>query len=580
MIARQDLPLCFGASSSFEEYIKVAHNPRFSHVSAQTTARDMTKYFAANRVKLIENLIGVSSVALTSDIWSGNTKEDYLSVVAHYVNPDWHLEKRIIGFRLIDESHSGENIAERVSAVLDEYGLMAKVFSVTLDNASSNNKAIRTLAPELCSYVGAIESLAPKLSGYVGTLFLHQRCACHIINLMVKSGLDLIKHYLEDIRSAVYFLNSSNQPIANFKRFCIAVDDRPRKFGLDMDVRWNSTFLMLKHLIPYKHNFTVFVNSNYPRGEDEARLLTDEHWFVAEKMFEFLELFYDATVALSGVYYPTSPLMLHHMILICKHFKLYENDSLLRPVVNKMKDVYIKYWRDIPMLYSFAFVLDPRAKLKRLNSGLRLLGKLIGVDYYTYITEVRAQLNTMYKRYDDKFGAVKMRAPTQPSSSGKKKSAWDDIFADDEEDEASGNSFCTPPVSLLLQAASTSAGASLGIGNELANYLDSDVVSQFDDEFSIIGWWHEHKLTYPVLAILARDVLTVPVSTVSSESAFSTTGRILEERRRRLSSEMVEILTCTRDWESADARLQQQVEDKSLEKECFADQFLDVTPKT
>ena len=131
-----------------------------------------------------------------------------------------------------------------------------------------------------------------------------------------------------------------------------------------------------------------------------------------------------------------------------------------------------------------------------------------------------------------------------------------------------------------MQAASTSAsaGASLGVGNELTNYLDSDTVSQFDDSFSIINWWHEHKLTYHVLSILARDVLTVPVSTISSESAFSTTGRIIEERRRRLSPEMVEILTCTKDWEAADARLQQQVEDKSLalEEECYSELYLDV----
>ena len=93
---------------------------------------------------------------------------------------------------------------------------------------------------------------------------------------MVKSALDVIKHYLEDIRSAVYFLNSSNQHIANFKRYCIAVSVRPRKFGLDMDVRWNSTYLMLK-LLPYKNNFSVFINSNYPRGEDETRRLTDDH---------------------------------------------------------------------------------------------------------------------------------------------------------------------------------------------------------------------------------------------------------------------------------------------------------------
>ena len=44
------------------------------------------------------------------------------------INLDWQLEKRIIGFRLIDESHSGDNIVERVSDALDDYGLIAKVF--------------------------------------------------------------------------------------------------------------------------------------------------------------------------------------------------------------------------------------------------------------------------------------------------------------------------------------------------------------------------------------------------------------------------------------------------------------------
>ena len=77
---------------------------------------------------------GVTSVAITSDIWSGNAKEDYLSVVAHFVNSDWLLEKRMLGMRLIDVSHNGDNIAERVHAVLEEYGLTEKVISVTLDN--------------------------------------------------------------------------------------------------------------------------------------------------------------------------------------------------------------------------------------------------------------------------------------------------------------------------------------------------------------------------------------------------------------------------------------------------------------
>jgi hypothetical protein len=58
----------------------------------------------------------VSYVCLTSHIWSGNAKEDYIIVVAHYVISDWeyvaHYVKSVIGFKLIEVSHNGINIAE------------------------------------------------------------------------------------------------------------------------------------------------------------------------------------------------------------------------------------------------------------------------------------------------------------------------------------------------------------------------------------------------------------------------------------------------------------------------------------
>ena len=97
LIARLDLPLEFGYEKTFEEYIHRAHNPRFVSVSRQTTTRDLEKYFLDRRYSLIECLKSVNSVCLTSDIWSGNAKEDYLIVVIHYVSADWELEKRVIG---------------------------------------------------------------------------------------------------------------------------------------------------------------------------------------------------------------------------------------------------------------------------------------------------------------------------------------------------------------------------------------------------------------------------------------------------------------------------------------------------
>jgi hypothetical protein len=135
----------------------------------------------------------------------------------------------------------------------------------------------------------------------------------------------------------------------------------------------------------------------------------------------FLELFYNSTVALSVIYDPTSPLILHHIIQIAAHLNSYENDNLLRSVVVSMKDKFLKYWRDIPMLYSIAFIMDPRAKLRGFNKALVLLSNLFDTNYSPYLTEVRAQLSTMFNKYDEKFGAVRMQRPSQLVSSGKKK---------------------------------------------------------------------------------------------------------------------------------------------------------------
>lgn len=95
LIALEDLPLNFGESKSFENYIRTAHNPRFSTVSRQTTTRDIVKYYNECRDKLKELFsICTFSVALTSNIWSGRTRENYLSVAAHYVNDNWKIEKK------------------------------------------------------------------------------------------------------------------------------------------------------------------------------------------------------------------------------------------------------------------------------------------------------------------------------------------------------------------------------------------------------------------------------------------------------------------------------------------------------
>ena len=52
------------------------------------------------------------------------------------------------------------------------------------------------------------------------------------------------------------------------------------------------------------------------------------------------------------------------------------------------------------------------------------------------------------------------------------------------------------------------------------------------------------KISY----IVSRDFLAIPLSTVSSESAFRCAGRILGDHRSSLTPEMLETLVCAKDW--------------------------------
>jgi hypothetical protein len=191
---------------------------------------------------------------------------------------------------------------------------------------------------------------------------------------------------------------------------------------------------MLKHLVPYRNTFDVFIQTHYPRAAGEPWLLSDDHCYVAEKIMVFLELFYDSTCVLSGVYYPTSSLMMHHIIQIAKHLNSYEHDILLANVVFPMKTKFLKYWKDIPLLYSFAFILNPKAKLRGFNRVLSILAGVTHYDYSGNLTCVRAQLTEVFNKYEAKFGAVASTRPSQTTRTGKKRTNWGMIYGDDDDE--------------------------------------------------------------------------------------------------------------------------------------------------
>ena len=79
--------------------------------------------------------------------------------------------------------------------MIQEFGLLDETMSVTLDNASSNAKAMETLTPMLADCLGSEPTPTHDDPNKVKYNLIHQHCACYIINLIMKSGLIRFKSY-------------------------------------------------------------------------------------------------------------------------------------------------------------------------------------------------------------------------------------------------------------------------------------------------------------------------------------------------------------------------------------------------
>jgi hypothetical protein len=62
---------------------------------------------------------------------------------------------------------------------------------------------------------------------------------------------------------------------------------------------------------------------------------------------------------------------------------------------------------------------------------------------------------------------------------------------------------------------------------------------EMEIDFDALAWWKCNALKYRILSKMARDILIVPISTVSLESSSNAGGRVIESHRASLSPETV-----------------------------------------
>lgn len=394
MIIIDELPFSFVEREGFRKFCKIGI-PKFDIPSRSTITRDCYALFIEKRKNLKNYFDKLSSrVCLTTDTWTSGQNLSYMCLTAHFIDDNWKLHKRIINFCPI-AGHSGELIGRGVEKCLLEWGIK-RVLTITVDNASSNDLAIKYLKEVVNLWDDCV------LNGE----FLHMRCAAHILNLVVKDGLKDVDVSILKVRAAVKYVRSSPARFAKFKS-CVLEEkiDCKGYVCLDIDTRWNTTFLMLKTAVVFRKAFKNLKAKYQPYVKELRKSWgapDDDDWDKVSYFLPFLEIFYDATLNLSGSRYVTGNAFVEEIYDIGFTIKNYINDLNVgvKSMAQQMKLKFDKYWsnvNNINVLMFIALVLDPRCKLRYVEWIVRRSYDVD--DSYILCEKIRDTLRALFDFY-------------------------------------------------------------------------------------------------------------------------------------------------------------------------------------
>ena len=216
------------------------------------------------------------------------------------------------------------------------------------------------------------------------------------------------------------------------------------------------------------------------------------------------------------------------------------SDLMICTMAFSMRAKFDKYWEMNNVALAVGAFLDPRYKhrmvelymSKMYDSDKAELEKLVFMNV----------INELFTYYSSVITAKSTTKTTKCVSSKESElvANKNTCLVDEEDDE----------VDLDELYATTSNEKKV---SELDLYMSKELVKVNDNEatFDVLSWWKGQVTSFPILSTLARDILSMQVSTVASESAFSSGGRIVDAFRSRLKPEIIEALVCCKDWKTA-----------------------------
>ncbi|XP_026450739.1 zinc finger BED domain-containing protein RICESLEEPER 2-like [Papaver somniferum] len=422
------------------------------------------------------------------------------------------------------------------------------------------------------------------------------RCVAHVLALVVKDAVLLYHKSISRIRSVIKYVTCSPSRLAKFKE-CAALEkiDCKKMVFLDVKTRWNATYLMLEAAIPYekvfkrleredksfrdKYIFKEYECEALPNTDDDTVVIDSEDYFLsssseseckgdvtktknrkkknkprhhapyaadwsyARSLVKCLKIFFDATVKFFASIQVTTHEFLWQLALI--HEQLFRlrvignRDYHISRMAEVMFRKYNTYWgdyEDMNYVLFFSKLLDPREKESGLKFDLECLYEQDDFRVGTVLKTVKQDMGKLYEEYNTMYSNANVEEGTGSTTVA----GVDDMVVCVQEEN----------IEDMLESRKKRRRMNVHSNHpksELESYLLDDCETSTGD-FDILAWWQDNSTKYKVLSLTVKDILEIPVSSVASESAFSTGKRILTPWISSLSGRTVETLLCMQSW--------------------------------
>ena len=492
-IAKDMQPIDTVNDTGFRNMISV-FEPRYTPPDRKTIATHyLPQKFDTEKKRIMELVASARYFAITTDLWTSRAKHAYTGLTIDYITEEYSLQSHLLATKEFPDSHTADNIAEELEAILGEWKLPVDgLCAATTDNGSNI-----VLATEVLGW--------PRMP-----------CFSHTLQLAVERAVSLpeVSKALARCRRLVSHFNHSSKSTYLLKQKQKDLHHSQHSLIQDVATRWNSAFYMVQRVLEQQQPLCATL-LELKKGD---LMPSDAEFSTMEKYLEVMKPLVVITEAIGAekwVTISTVRPLLHKLLQV--HLVSKSTDTRIEKALKHamLSDLQHRYTGDTLLLLTKAAFLDPRLKtLSFLTQG----------EKEQLTTEVEAEATTiaesMEKSSETAASLESLDEPAPKRAKGEHKllELIGDIVQPTEEQQRT----ITP-----FQKAKA----------EVARYSGELLIQK-----NPLCWWKENAFRYPILSHLARKYLAIPATSVPSERAFSSAGNIVSVKRSCLQPESVNML--------------------------------------